>query len=234
MKAKLLVAIMLAAVAMMVFAAVAYAAVSQDTILAILDDARRRHHRRRLDERGDPALRSSSCATTRPTSSTRTTRASSRTTWRACRLQARSPASSLLPGVRSSCSSGPGPASPAVARSCVAVVRRRPPHHTLWHGAPSRAPRFVLRGQPGGPTTVSAAGAAGSRVSAPPASPGRRRVPAPRGGRSGLIGDRRRRRRRPGSGPVRDHAIPPLREHATRARPRRPRRRRRSPAGRRS
>jgi hypothetical protein len=39
MKAKLIVAIMLAAVAMMVFAAVAYAAVSQDTIMAILDDA---------------------------------------------------------------------------------------------------------------------------------------------------------------------------------------------------
>jgi hypothetical protein len=39
MKAKLIIAVLLAAVAMMVFAAVAYAAVSETTILAILDDA---------------------------------------------------------------------------------------------------------------------------------------------------------------------------------------------------
>jgi len=39
MKAKLIVTVLLAALAMMVFATVAYAAVSEDTILAILDDA---------------------------------------------------------------------------------------------------------------------------------------------------------------------------------------------------
>ena len=223
MKTKSLVAIMLAAVALLIFASVAFA-VSQDTIVAIIDDAEdgridgdwtAEEIRAALDYvRNNPIYQAVR----------RHRGQSSKTTSRACRLRVKRKASSRSPVARSSCSSGLGPASSAAARHCVAVARRHTAENQRRHGAPARAPRFVApsvgpgddherRPVPRGRPRASPQSSPGlRRASAPPFEPradGRSPAPAAQPIRPGR---RRSPSRRPrAAASARPHSLPPRR-----------------------